>query len=153
MGRLLGEAATLYEERGNSCHDAAAALQRRDRHWRRRKRRDRLDTPGERYRHSLGVGCRLDESFFRIRFDRLTPREKEYFRAMAELGTGPHRSADIAEMLDMHVRSAAPLRNGLIRKGMIWSPAHGDTDFTVPLFDQFMRRILPSRPLTNGRPM
>jgi len=97
--------------------------------------------------------ARLDESFFRIRFDRLTPREKEYFRAMAELGTGPHRSADIAEMLDMHVRSAAPLRNGLIRKGMIWSPAHGDTDFTVPLFDQFMRRILPSRPLTNGRPM
>jgi len=97
--------------------------------------------------------ARLDESFFRIRFDRLTPREKEYLRAMAELGTGPHRSADIAEMLDMHVRSAAPLRNGLIRKGMIWSPAHGDTDFTVPLFDQFMRRILPSRPLTNGRPM
>ena len=88
---------------------------------------------------------RLDESFFRVRFDRLTPREKDYLRAMAELGSGPHRSGDIADMLDINVRSAAPLRNGLIKKGMIFSPAHGDTAFTVPLFDQFMKRIMPDR--------
>ena len=86
---------------------------------------------------------RLDESFFRVRFDRLTPREKDYLRAMAELGTGPHRSGDIAEVLGVAVRSVAPLRNGLIKKGMIYSPAHGDTAFTVPLFDEFMKRTVP----------
>lgn len=85
----------------------------------------------------------LDESFFRVRFDRLTPKEKQYLRAMAELGPGPHRSGDIAEILDRKVESVAPLRNGLIGKGMIWSPHHGDTAFTVPLFDQYMKRIMP----------
>lgn len=87
---------------------------------------------------------RLDESFFRVRFDRLTPRERDYLRAMAELGPGPHRSGDISEMLEVDVHSVAPLRSGLIRKGMIYSPAHGDTAFTVPLFDQFMKRIMPA---------
>jgi hypothetical protein len=82
----------------------------------------------------------LDASFFRVRFDRLTPSEKRYLRAMAELGPGPHRSGDIAETLGAQVRSVAPLRSGLIRKGMIYSPAHGDTAFTVPLFDQFLKR-------------
>jgi hypothetical protein len=85
----------------------------------------------------------LDASFFRVRFDRLTPSEKRYLRAMAELGPGPHRSGDIAETLAAQVRSVAPLRSGLIRKGMIYSPAHGDTAFTVPLFDQFLRRQMP----------
>ena len=85
----------------------------------------------------------LDESFFRVRFDRLTPTEKRYLRAMAELGPGPHRSGDIAEELDRSVQSLGPTRAGLISKGMIWSPTHGDTAFTVPLFDEFMRRIMP----------
>jgi len=85
----------------------------------------------------------LDSSFFRVRFDRLTPAEKRYLRAMAELGPGPHRSGDIASRLDRKVTSIAPVRNGLIAKGMIYSPAHGDTAFTVPLFDGFMRRIMP----------
>jgi hypothetical protein len=85
----------------------------------------------------------LDESFFRVRFDRLTPSEKKYLRAMAELGPGPHRSGDIAEQLDRKVTSLGPTRNQLIAKGMIWSPHHGDTAFTVPLFDEFMRRIMP----------
>ncbi len=85
----------------------------------------------------------LDESFFRVRFDRLTPGEKIYLRAMAELGPGPHRSGDIAECLDRKVTSLGPTRNKLISKGMIWSPNHGDTAFTVPLFDEFMRRIMP----------
>jgi AAA ATPase domain len=86
---------------------------------------------------------RLDESFFRVRFDRLTPFEKKYLRAMAELGPGPHRSGDIAELLKKGVQQVAPLRNGLIKKGMIYSPAHGDTMFTVPLFDQYLRRVVP----------
>jgi len=85
----------------------------------------------------------LDKSFFRVRFDRLTPKERQYLRAMAELGPGPHRSGDIAHVLSRKVESVAPLRNGLIGKGMIWSPDHGDTAFTVPLFDQFMQRIIP----------
>lgn len=85
----------------------------------------------------------LDESFFRVRFDRLTPSEKRYMRAMAELGPGPHRSGDIAEELGRKVTSLGPTRNQLIAKGMVWSPSHGDTAFTVPLFDEFMRRIMP----------
>ena len=85
----------------------------------------------------------LDASFFRIRFERLTPAEKRYMRAMAELGTGPHRSGDIAEILGRKVTTVAPVRNALIAKGMIYSPAHGDTAFTVPLFDGFMKRIMP----------
>lgn len=85
----------------------------------------------------------LDESFFRVRFDRLTPLEKKYLRAMAELGAGPHRSGDIAEQLRRDVTSLGPTRSQLIVKGMIWSPSHGDTAFTVPLFDEFMKRIIP----------
>ncbi len=85
----------------------------------------------------------LDESFFRVRFDRLTPAEKRYLRAMAELGPGPHRSGDIADVIERKVTALGPLRNQLIAKGMIWSPSHGDTDFTVPLFDAFMKRVMP----------
>jgi hypothetical protein len=85
----------------------------------------------------------LDESFFRVRFDRLTPVEKRYLRAMAEIGPGPHRSGDVAQRLGRKVSSLGPTRNQLISKGMIWSPSHGDTAFTVPLFDEFMRRIMP----------
>jgi hypothetical protein len=86
----------------------------------------------------------LDESFFRVRFDRLTPIEKKYLRAMAELGPGPHRSGDIADQLNRRVTSLGPTRNNLISKGMVWSPSHGDTAFTVPLFDEFMVRIMPA---------
>ena len=85
----------------------------------------------------------LDQSFFSVRFDRLTPAEKRYMRAMAQLGAGPHRSGDIANTLNRRVSSLAPTRNQLINKGMIWSPSHGDTAFTVPMFDQFMQRIMP----------
>ena len=92
---------------------------------------------------SMTAIAALDESFFRVRFDRMTPHEKKYLRAMAELGPGPHRSGDIAAELGRRVTQEAPTRNNLIRKGMIWSPAHGDTGFTVPLFDEFMKRTMP----------
>ena len=88
----------------------------------------------------------LDASFFRFRFDQLTPREKDYLRGMAGLGAGPHRSGDVAAALSRKVESVAPLRNGLIGKGMIWSPAHGDTAFTVPLFDAYLKRVMPFPP-------
>ncbi|MCQ3812597.1 MAG: ATP-binding protein [Acidimicrobiia bacterium] len=83
---------------------------------------------------------KLDRDFFRVRYDRLTPKESEYLRAMAELGPGPHRSGDIAEVLGVQVTSVAPRRSALIAKGMIYSPSHGDTAFTVPLFDEFIKR-------------
>lgn len=92
---------------------------------------------------TVSVIAALDESFFRVRFDRLTPAEKRYLRAMAELGPGPHRSGYIAGTLKRAVQSVAPVRAQLIKKGMVWSPSHGDTAFTVPLFDRFMRRVMP----------
>lgn len=84
----------------------------------------------------------LDASFFRVRLDRLTPGEKKYLRAMAELGPGPHRSGDIAHLLKKEVQAVAPIRATLIGKGMIFSPSHGDNKFTVPLFDGFMKRVI-----------
>jgi len=85
----------------------------------------------------------LDESFFRVRFDRCTPKEKQYLRAMAELGPGPHRSGEVAACFAAKVSTLAPTRSSLIKKGMVWSPNHGDTAFTVPMFDAFMKRIMP----------
>lgn len=85
----------------------------------------------------------LDSSFFRVRFDRLTPSEKKYLRAMAELGSGTHRSGDISQLLKKEVQAVAPIRASLIKKGMIYSPSHGDNAFTVPLFDEFMKRVIP----------
>ncbi|MYB76978.1 MAG: ATP-binding protein [Chloroflexi bacterium] len=86
----------------------------------------------------------LDRSFFRVRFDRLTPSERQYLRAMADLGPGPHRSGAIAQKLGRVVSSLAPTRSNLISKGMVWSPGHGDTDFTVPMFDEFIMRTMPA---------
>ena len=85
----------------------------------------------------------LDQGFFRVRVDDLTPSERRYLRAMAELGAGPHRSGDIAQVLGRKVTAVAPTRSGLIAKGMVWSPSHGDTAFTVPLFEEFMTRFTP----------
>ena len=82
----------------------------------------------------------LDANFFRVRMDRVTPAERQYLNAMADLGPGPHRSGDIAAQLGVKVESVAPRRSGLIKKGMLYSPAHGDTAFTVPMFDEFLRR-------------
>lgn len=85
----------------------------------------------------------LDRNFFLVRLDRLTPKEKEYLRAMADLGPGPHRSGDIATQLQVTVESVGTRRSGLITKGMIYSPSHGETAFTVPLFDEFLHRTMP----------
>jgi len=94
---------------------------------------------------------RLDENFFRVRFDRLTTTEKNFLRAMSELGSGPHRTSDIADTLGVKISSIGPARAKLINKGMIYSPAHGELAFTVPLFDAFMRRAIPNYPdVENG---
>ncbi|WP_372072112.1 hypothetical protein P7L75_28795 [Tistrella mobilis] len=87
---------------------------------------------------------KLDDNFFRVRFDRCTPSEKRYMRALAEFGPGTHRSGDVADRLGLKTTSVGPVRNKLIRKGMIYSPQHGDTAFTVPLFDAYLRRVIPT---------
>jgi len=86
----------------------------------------------------------LDESFFKVRLERTTPSERRYLRAMADLGPGPHRSGDIANQLLKTVSTQAPVRSSLIRKGIVWSPTHGDTAFTVPLFHEYLLRTLPT---------
>jgi hypothetical protein len=94
---------------------------------------------------SVRAIARLDESFFRVRFERLTPSEKRYLRAMAELGPGPHRSGDVATKYGAtNVTAVGPIRGKLISKGMIYGPSYGDVAFTVPLFDQFMKRTMPT---------
>jgi hypothetical protein len=86
----------------------------------------------------------LDESFFKVRLDRTTPAEKRYISAMASLGAGPYRSGDIANRLGTQVSSLGPTRASLINKGIVWSPDHGDNQFTVPLFDEYVRRVMPA---------
>jgi hypothetical protein len=88
------------------------------------------------------VEHRLDRDFFTVRFDRLTPQERQYLRAVAHYGTVA-RSGEIAMALHRKVESLAPVREALIRKGMLYSPEYGQTAFTVPLFDEFMKRALP----------
>ena len=101
-------------------------------------------------RTTIASTIRLDQSFFRVRFDRLTPREKDYLSALAEMGAGNQRSGGVAERLGVKVQTIAPLRSSLIKKGMIYSPAHGDTAFTVPMFDDFMLRTMPDGPRKAG---
>ncbi len=89
---------------------------------------------------------KLDQDFFRVRLDRLTPSEKRYVRALAEFGGHPQRSGEIAQKLGKKVEQVSPLRAQLINKGMIFSPSHGDTAFTVPLFEEFLLREMPTIP-------
>ena len=89
---------------------------------------------------SIGV---LDRDFFRVRFERCNASEKRYMRALATMGPGKHRSSDVADGLGLKLSSVAPARDRLIRKGMIYSPQHGDIAFTVPMFDDFLLRVMP----------
>lgn len=83
---------------------------------------------------------RLDEGFFKVRFDRLTPKEREYVMAMAQIGNGPYRSSEVAERLGESHQSLGPRRSQIINKGMIYSPSHGDIAFTVPMFNEYLIR-------------
>lgn len=83
---------------------------------------------------------RLDDGFFKVRFDRLTPKEREYVIAMARLGSGPYKSSDVADALGEKLQSLGPRRAKIISKGMIYSPSHGDIGFTVPMFNEYLMR-------------
>ena len=89
------------------------------------------------------VISKLDKNFFRVRFDRLTQSEKNFLRAMAELPDTDKRTSEVAEKLGLKISHIGPRRNNLIKKGMIYSPAHGNINFTVPLFGDFMKRQMP----------
>jgi AAA ATPase-like protein len=91
-----------------------------------------------------GIIAHLDANFFRVRFDRLTILQQKYLRAMAELGQGPHQTGDIAATLGVEATAVATVRQQLINKGMVWSQRHGETAFTVPMFDTFMKRQMPN---------
>lgn len=86
---------------------------------------------------------KLDESFFRVRFDRCTERQKQYLRAMAELGPGKQKAQDVATVLGKQSTQVAPFRSELISMGLLYTPDHGYADFTVPHFDQYMKRVMP----------
>ena len=88
----------------------------------------------------------LDNNFFRVRFDRLTSGERNFLRTMAELGEGPYKAGDIADKCHVKVSALSSTRANLMKKGMIYSPSYGYIAFTVPLFDQFMRRTMPNYP-------
>jgi type II secretory pathway predicted ATPase ExeA len=85
----------------------------------------------------------LDRNFFRVRFDRLTDAQEGYMRAMAELGSGAQKSGKIASLLERESWEVSTIREQLIAQGMIFSPSHGLTEFTVPLFDEYMKRRMP----------
>ncbi len=86
---------------------------------------------------------KLDESFFKVRFDRLTEAEKNYLRAMAELKESPSRTGEVAALVGTSSSGRGPVRDSLLKKRMIYSPSHGLVDYTVPLFGDFMKRTVP----------
>lgn len=91
------------------------------------------------------VLAQLDEEFFHVRFEKASDREREYMAAMADLGEGPYRTADVAGRLGRRLSYTSAPRDSLIKKGLIYSPDYGQVDFTVPKFSPFMRRRYPLR--------
>ena len=88
----------------------------------------------------------LDEGFFGVRAGRTTVPERAYLRAMAELGPGVVRSAEVAALLGKKTTQVAPVRDTLMKKALCFSPGFNELAFTVPMFDQFMRRWIPGLP-------
>lgn len=83
----------------------------------------------------------LDEGFFATRMNSVPAVERRYLRAMAELGSGPYRSGDIARHLHRTHQELSSTRQRLMDRGLIYSPRTGLMDFTVPMFDQFLERF------------
>lgn len=82
----------------------------------------------------------LDRGFFRVLLDKLTPQEIVFVEAMASLGSGPYRVGDIAKQMGKTSLSIGPLKSRMAEKGVIYSPKHGLVAFTIPLFDEYVRR-------------
>jgi hypothetical protein len=93
---------------------------------------------------SIGVPealSELDTGFFRVRLDRVNDSERNYLRAMASLGKGPYSSGEVAKLLHKTTTQVGPHRDGLIRRGLCYSQRFGEIDFTVPMFDEYIRRV------------
>ncbi|MFD0481401.1 ATP-binding protein [Kineococcus sp. GCM10028916] len=88
--------------------------------------------------------ARLDASFFRVRLDRTTDLQRAYLRAMAQLGPAPHKAADVADVMGRASTNLGPTRAELINMGLLWTPQHGYAAFTVPHFDRFLLRAIPT---------
>ncbi len=83
----------------------------------------------------------LDSGFFSVRLERLSERQREYVFALARLGSGPASSTAVADELGISVKQAAPARSEVIKKGVAYSPRRGLVAFTVPKFDEYLRRV------------
>jgi len=98
-------------------------------------------------RRSLPIGiAELDDGFFRVRAGRTSDLERAYLRAMAELGSGPVRSAEVAAILGRPMSGLATTRDSLVKRALCYSPRRGEIEFTVPMFDEFMKRWIPLSP-------
>lgn len=86
---------------------------------------------------------KLDSSFFRVRLDRATPLQTSYLRAMAEFGPDPQTARDVARAMGRESPQLAPIRAELVSTGLLYTPEHGYAAFTVPGFDEFLRRTIP----------
>ncbi|MDR2975474.1 MAG: ATP-binding protein [Propionibacteriaceae bacterium] len=87
---------------------------------------------------------KLDSSFFRVRLDRATDLQRAYLRVMADLGPDPHKAADVAAAMGRTSSQIAPTRAELINMGLLYTPQHGYAAFTVPQFDRFLKRAMPT---------
>lgn len=85
----------------------------------------------------------LDGGFFRARTGKLPDLEIKYLRAMADLGSGPVRSSEVAKRLGRKSSGLGPVRDRLLKKALVFSPRWGEVEFTVPMFDEFMKRWIP----------
>ena len=94
--------------------------------------------------------AQLDDGFFRVRIGRTNDAERAYLRAMAEVGPGPVRSAEVAQLLGKSATSLGPTRDTLLKKSLCYAPRWGEIDFTVPLFDHFMKRWIPDLATLRG---
>lgn len=85
----------------------------------------------------------LDESFFKVRFDRATPTEQKFMFAMAQCEHTPCNVVEVAEIMKKDTTSISPIRAQLIHKGLIFATRHGEIDYTVPGFAKYLRRFHP----------
>jgi len=86
---------------------------------------------------------KLDSGFFKVRLDRTTELQKAYLRAMAELGPEPQLASKVAELLQRTSPQCGPIRKQLIDKGLLYATDHGYAAFTVPKFDEYLKRVIP----------
>jgi hypothetical protein len=88
----------------------------------------------------------LDSSIYQVRVQRATEAERRYMRAMAELGPGPYRSGNVARKAGKSTTALSQIRQRLLDKGLVYATEdYGHIDFTIPRFDEFMRRHMPYR--------